>query len=193
MNVFNRIIMVIAMLCLMAFSIIAMLNSYISIFDWATTADKAVSYITSQNPFVLAAVLFFALVISLIILVLEFKGRKIKMADISADTTGRTMVTLKNSESQIRERLASIQDVIDPQVKIIPRQNGIVIDIFSKLYSGVNIVDKTKEIRETASNFASRNIGLKVLKINYTASGFVNKKVKEVNTIVEIPKEVKIA
>ena len=45
---------------------------------------------------------------------------------------------------QIRESLNNIQDVIDPQVKVVPRQNGIIIDIFSKLSTGINVADKTK-------------------------------------------------
>ena len=72
------------------------------------------------------------------------------------------MVTLKNSAQQIRESLNNIQGVIDPQVKVVPRQNGIIIDIFSKLNTGINVADKTKEIRDAASNFASRNLGFKV-------------------------------
>ena len=102
------------------------------------------------------------------------------------------MVTLKNSAQQIRESLNNIQGVIDPQVKVVPRQNGIIIDIFSKLISGINIADKTKEIRETASDFASKNLGFKVLQTNYTATGFITKKVKDVKAVKEeVPKEVK--
>ena len=63
------------------------------------------------------------------------------------------------------------------------------VDIFSKLITGVNVADKTKEIREAASNFASRNLGFKVLQTNYTATGFITKKVKAVKE--EEPKEVK--
>ncbi|MBE3092466.1 MAG: hypothetical protein IMZ51_02210, partial [Chloroflexi bacterium] len=56
---------------------------------------------------------------------------------------------------------------------------------FSKLITGISVVDKTKEIRETASNFASKNLGFKVLQTNYTATGFITKKVKEVKVIKE--------
>jgi len=102
------------------------------------------------------------------------------------------MVTLKNSANQIRESLNNIQGVIDPKVKVVPRQNGIIIDIFSKLITSISVTDKTKEIRETASNFASTNLGFKVLQTNYTATGFITNKVKEVKVIKEeVPKEVK--
>ena len=185
MNVFNRIIMIIAMLCLIVFSIVAIVNIFVSLFEWSTISDRITSYAASLNQYILAAILFLVLVIALIILIFEFYRRKIKHANISTDQSGKTMVTLKTSAKQIRENLNNIQGVIDPQVKVVPRQNGIIIDIFSKLITGISVVDKTKEIRETASNFASKNLGFKVLQTNYTATGFVTKKVKEAKVIKE--------
>ena len=194
MNVFNRIIMVILMLCLIVFLIVTIVNIFfVNLFKWSTITDSITSYVNNLNPYILAAVLSFVLVIALIILILEFYRRKIKLASISTDPSGKTMVTLKTSAQQIRESLNNIQGVIDPQVKVVPRQNGIIIDIFSKLITGINVTDKTKEIREAASNFASRNLGFKVLQTNYTATGFITKKVKEVKVIKkEVPEEVKV-
>jgi len=177
--------MVILMLVLIVFSIIAILNIFMNLFEWSTISDRVTSYTANLNPYILAAILFLVLVIALIILIFEFYRRKIKLANISADQSGKTMVTLKTSAKQIRENLNNIQGVIDPQVKVVPRQNGIIIDIFSKLITGISVVDKTKEIRETASNFASKNLGFKVLQTNYTATGFVTKKVKEAKVIKE--------
>ncbi|MFZ3107136.1 MAG: alkaline shock response membrane anchor protein AmaP [Candidatus Hydromicrobium sp.] len=185
MNIFNRIIMVILMLVLIVFSIIAILNIFMNLFEWSTISDRVTSYTANLNPYILAAILFLVLVIALIILIFEFYRRKIKLANISTDQSGKTMVTLKTSAKQIRENLNNIQGVIDPQVKVVPRQNGIIIDIFSKLITGISVVDKTKEIRETASNFASKNLGFKVLQTNYTATGFIIKKEKEAKVVKE--------
>ena len=192
MNVFNRIIMVILLLVLIVFSIVAILNVFIGMFEWSAISDRIASYATNLNQYILAGILFLILVIALIILILEFYRRKIKLVSISTDPSGKTMVTLKTSAAQIRENLSNIQGVIDPRVKVVPRQNGIIIDIFSKLITGINVADKTKEIREAASNFASKNLGFKVLQTNYTVNGFVTKKIKEAKVIKEEePKEVK--
>ena len=192
-NVFNRIIMVILLLVLIVFSIVAILNVFIGMFEWSAISDRIASYATNLNQYILAGILFLILVIALIILILEFYRRKIKLVSISTDPSGKTTVTLKTAAMQIRESLNNIQDVIDPQVKVVPRQNGIIIDIFSKLITGINVADKTKEIRDSASNFASRNLGFKILQTNYTATGFITKKVKEVKVIEEEePKEVKV-
>jgi hypothetical protein len=192
-NIFNRIIMVILMLCLIVFSIVTIVNMFfVNLFKWSTVADSIISYVNNLNPYILTAVLSFVLVIALIILILEFYRRKINQANISTDQSGKTMVTLKTAANQIRESLNNIQGVIDPQVKVVPRQNGIIIDIFSKLITGISVTDKTREIRETASNFASKNLGFKVLQTNYTVTGFITKKVKEVRAVKEeVPKEVK--
>ena len=193
MNVFNRIIMTIVMLALIVFSIVAIINIFVSFFVWTTVANNIINYATNLNPYISVGILSLVFVIALIIFISEFSRRKIELANISTDPSGKTMVTLKNSAMQIRERLTSIQDVIDPQVKVVPRQNGISIDIFSKLVTGISVVDKTKEIREAATNFAISNLGFKVLQTNYTATGFIAKKIKEVRTIKqEEPKEVKV-
>ncbi|MCL5070931.1 MAG: alkaline shock response membrane anchor protein AmaP [Actinobacteria bacterium] len=191
MNVFNRIIMIIAMLCLIIFSIVGMVNVFTHLFEWSLVSDRINNYILNLNPYVLAALLFLILIIALIILIFEFYRKKITLANISTDQTGKTMVTLRTLSEQIRESITNIPDVIDPQVRVSPKQNGIVINIFSKLITGINVTDKTKEIRETASDFASKNLGLKVLQTNYTATGFVTKKVKVEVIKEEAPVEVK--
>ena len=193
MNVFNRIIMAIAMLVLIVFSIVAIINIFVSFFVWSVVANSIINYATNLNRYISVGILFLVFVIALIILIFEFYRRKIKLANISTDQSGKTMVTLKTAAMQIRESLNNIQGVIAPQVKVVPRQNGIIINIFSKLITGISVVDKNKEIRETASDFASKNLGFKVLQTNYTATGFITKKVKEVKVIKEeVPKEVKV-
>jgi len=193
MNVFNRIIMAIAMLVLIIFSVVAIINVFVSFFVWTTVANNFMNYATSVNRYILVGIFLLIFVIALIIFILEFSRKKIKLTNISTDASGKTTVTLKNSAMQIRERLTSIQDVIDPQVKVTARQNGIIIDIFSKLVSGVNVVNKTKEIREAASNFAISNLGFKVLQTNYTATEFITKKIKEAKVIKGVaPEEVKV-
>jgi hypothetical protein len=185
--------MVILMLCLIIFSIVVIVNVFAGLFEWSIVADRIINYTTNLNPYILAAILFLVLVIALIIFIFEFYRRKIKIANISTDQSGKTMVSLKTASNQVRESLTNIEDIFDPKVKIIPKHDGIIINTSSKLSTGINVVDKIKEIRESVSNFASNNLGFKVLQSNYTAIGFVSKKVKEFKEIKkEKPEEVKI-
>lgn len=189
MNIFNRIIMIIKMLGLMVFSVVAIVNVFLNLFEWPMVTSRIINYAHNLNPYVLAAILFLVFVIALIILIFEFYRRKIKLANIYTDSSGKAMVTLKTSAAQIVENLRGMPDLIDPKVKVIPRQNGIIINIFSKLAKGINVADKTKEIRQYASNFASKKLGFKVLQTNYTATGFIDKKIKEVKEVSKEPEE----
>jgi hypothetical protein len=185
MNIFNRIIMIIIMLGIIVFSVVAIANIFFNLFEWSSVADRVMNYVLDMNRYILAAIIFLVLIIALIILIFEFHRKKTSLASVSADSSGKTMVTLKSSASQIRESLNNVQDIINPQVKVSPKQNGIIINIFSKLVTGVNVADKTKEIREAASNFASNSLGFKVLQTNYTATGFVARKEKEAKVFKE--------
>ena len=191
MNIFNRIIMVILMLCLIVASVVAIANVFVGLFEWSAVADRIVNFTTSLNQYVLAAILFLVLAIALIILIFEFYRRKIKVANVSSDQSGKTMVTLNTVSGQIKEKLTGIEGIIDPKVRIVPMREGIIIDISSQLVKGINVTEKTKEIRDTASEFASKNLGFNVMKSNYTAIGFTAGKVKEFKeTKAEQPEEI---
>jgi hypothetical protein len=185
MNIFNRIIMIIIMLFFIVSSIVAGVNIFTGLFEWQDVSDRFVSAINSMNPYVMALILFAILAVSLIILIFEFYRRKIKVANISADQSGKSMLELKTVSRQIREKLLEIEDVVNPRVSIIPGQNGIIINSFSKISEGIDVAGKTKEIREMTADFAFKNLGLKVLKSNYTATGFVPKKEKKAGVIKE--------
>jgi hypothetical protein len=180
MNIFNRIIMIILLLCLFVSSIIIAVNIFADLFTWEAIFDRILRSIETTNPYITLAVFIAIAVVSLIILVFEFRRRRLKVANVASDQSGKTMVTLKTVSSQIRDRLLELDDVTDPRVKIIPRRDGIIINASSKLTKGIGVADKTKEIREEVSDFASKTLGFKVIKSNYTATGFVPAKVKKV-------------
>ena len=194
MNIFNRIIMVILLLSLIVFSIVSIVNIFTDLFKWSDITDRILNFSQNVNPFITALVLFFVLAISLIILIFEFYRRKIKTANISSDQSGKTMITLKTVANQIKESLTGMKDISDTRVKIIPKHDGIIINIFSRLAEGVNVTEKTKEVREAASEFASKNLGFKVINTNYTAVGFTPRKVQKLKEekeekLVEIQEE----
>jgi hypothetical protein len=192
-NIFNRIIMVILLLCLIVFSIVVMVNVFAGLFEWSTIADRIINYTTNLNPYILEAILFLVLVIALIILIFEFYRRKIKIANVASDQSGKIMISLKTVSSQIEEKLIRIEGILDPKVKIVPMSKGIIINTSSKLIKGVNMAEKTKEIRDTASEFASKNLGFRVMKSNYAAVEFISPEIKILNKFFDIKKEPEIS
>ncbi|MGM0367750.1 MAG: alkaline shock response membrane anchor protein AmaP [Actinomycetota bacterium] len=190
MNIFNRIIVVILLLFLVVFSIVSFVNMFANLYNISDIADRIVNYVASANQFILALVLLLIVIVGLVILVFEFYRRKPKAANISKDQSGKTMITLKTVSKQIREKLLPLENVIDPKVKVIPKKEGIMINIYSNLVKGDNVADRTQEIRRAASDFASKELGFRVLKTNYTATGFITR--KEEKEKEEEEKEVEI-
>jgi len=185
--------MTILMLCLIVFSIVAIVNVFMGLFELSKVADRIIKYTTNLNPYILAAILFLIIVIALIILIFEFYRRKIKVANVASDQSGKTMVSLITVSRQITEKLTNIEGIIDPKVSIISMRKGIIINTSSKLIKGINVTKKTKEIRDIASEFASKNLGFRVMKSNYTAVGFVSHEILILNKFFDIKKESKIS
>ncbi len=173
MNVFNKIVVVILLLFLAVGSIVSIVNIFVNLYEISYVADRIVNYFTHINQFILALVLFAVLIVSLVLLVLEFYKKKLKVASISSDQSGKTMIALKTISNQIKEKLDKMENVIDPRVNIVPKSNGIVIDIFSALVKGENVSQKTDDIRKAATEYASGELGFRVIQTNYTATNFV--------------------
>jgi hypothetical protein len=187
MNIFNKIVVVILLLFLAVVSIVSIVNIFVDLYQISDVATRVVNYFNRTNQFVLALILFLVLVVSLAILVFEFYRRKVRAASISSDQSGKTMITLKTVSNQIREKLSAMENVIDPRVNIVARNEGIIINIFSRLVRGDNVAARTQEIRTTASDFASSKLGFRVIKTNYTATGFIEPK----RPVREEPEEIK--
>ncbi len=185
MNIFNRILIVILMLFLIVSSIVIIVNIFANLFETQDIATRIVVFSEGINPWVAAGIAFGVLAVSIVILVFQFYRRKVKVADVTSDQTGKTMVSVKTVSSQIQEKLTSIEGIIDPKVRIVPMREGIIIETSSRLLKGINVAEITKQIRDTASEFASSYFGFKVMKSNYTALGFVEKKEPQVSRVVK--------
>ena len=83
MNIFNKIIVVILLLFLAVASIVSIVNIFANLYRISDIADRIVNYFNGANQFVLALVLFLILVVSLVLLVLEFYKRKVKKGCIN--------------------------------------------------------------------------------------------------------------
>lgn len=180
MNIFNRIIMILFLLCLIVSSTVIAVNIFTDLFSWSGIFDRILNFIEGTSPYIALAVFIAIIIVSIIILIFEFYRRKLKVVNVATDQSGKTMVTLKTVSGQIKERLEGLEDVVDPRVKIIPKHDGIIINTSSRLIKGIGVTEKTKEIRDAVSDFASKILGFKVIKSNYTATGFVAPKVKKV-------------
>ena len=105
-------------------------NLFTNLFEWRDIAERAVNFIQSANPYIVELLLFAILVIGLIVLIFGFYRRKIKVADI--------------------------EDVVVPRINILTKHDEIIINFYSKLSKGVDVTDKSREIRKKPKNIVSR-------------------------------------
>ena len=100
----------------------------------------------------------------------------------------------------IAENLADIDHISNIRVRAIPKSGGTIINIFAMLTKGINVSKKTQEVIKETNSFAIENLGLKVVRTNFTVTGFSPKPEyatldelgeDEEDRIKEIPKEPK--
>ncbi len=192
MNIFNRIIVVLIMICIICVSIVAIFNEFVGYFKWSDFALEIFNPLGDIPTYITVLALIAVFAISIIILMLEFYRRKIKVANISSSKEGNAMITLETIAVQIKNEALKIEGLEEIKVKVIPKATGIIINMNTKLKENLNIPEKMQEIINKATAVASDKLGIKVIKANLTIVGFVagrkEKEEKEIKTEI-IPQE----
>ncbi len=173
MNIFNRIIVVMLMICIICLSLVAIFNEFVGYFKWSDFALKIFNPIGDIPTYITVLALIAVFAISIIILMLEFYRRKIKVANISSSKEGNAMITLETIAVQIKNEALKVEGLEEINVKIIPKTTGIIINMNTKLKENLNIPEKMQEIINKATAVASDKLGIKVMKANLTIVGFV--------------------
>jgi hypothetical protein len=189
MNVFNRIVVVLLLLCLIVLSLISVVNVFATLFKWSDVANRIINSTSNINIYYAALILLLVLAVSLILIVLEFYKRKAKTVILSAVKSGEAMVDLKSASKHITEELLKAEDISDLKVKVISKSDGVIINIYAKLAKGLNVSQKMQQIMDKASRFASENLGLKIIKTNFTATGFTPERVARAGKVENMPIE----
>ncbi len=73
MNKFNRVVVVIVLLKVIALSILVAVNKFLNLFEWAKVSNKVIGFLAEQNIYILGGALLVVFLISLILLIYEFK------------------------------------------------------------------------------------------------------------------------
>ena len=175
MNIFNRIIMIILLLVSAISSIVIVVNIYANLFDWADIFGR-VLYYNENTSIHLMAVIFVAIILaSIALLILEFYRRKLRTASVASVSDGKAMITTRGASRQIEEDIADIRNIDNLRVRIVPKSNGAIINILARLYKGINVSEKMQEVISRANKSARGNLGIKIIKTNFTVSGFLPK------------------
>ena len=174
MSIFNKVLVIIVLVCLAFFSLFAIVNEFANFIDWSGISQKVLDPAKDINPFIASLGLLFILIISIFILILEFYPRKSRTAKISSSRSGFAMITIDTIEEQIKNTINKIDGLESIKVKIDPKSNGIIINMFAKLSADQDLPGKMQEITKEASSLASEKLGIKVMKTNLTIVGLGN-------------------
>ena len=175
MNIFNKVLVITILLCLTFFSLFAIVNEFANFIDWSGVGQKILDPANDINPYIATLALLFILIISIFLLILEFYPGRSRTANISSSRSGFAMITIDTIEEQIKNTVNKLSGLEDIRVKIDPKSNGIIINMFAKLSEDQDLPGKMQEITKEASTLASEKLGIKVRKTNLTIVGLSNK------------------
>jgi hypothetical protein len=189
MNIFNRIVVVLLLLSLFVLSLVSVVNVFANLFKWSDVANRIVNSTSSISVIYAALILILLIIVSFILLILEFYKRKAKTVTLTAVKSGEAMVDLKSASQHITEELSKTEGISDLKVKVASKSDGVIINVFAKLAKGLNVSQKMQQVMDKASKFASENLGLKVIKTNFTATGFTPERVVRTGKVENAPVE----
>ncbi|MHB9127583.1 MAG: Asp23/Gls24 family envelope stress response protein, partial [Candidatus Humimicrobiaceae bacterium] len=126
------------------------------------------------NPYISALVLLLVIVFCIFLFILEFYRKKAKAAIVSAVKDGTAMITLESAANQIKESISKISGTADIFVRVLPKSNGVILNLKAKICSDCNVPEKMQEIIRGASNFTVNKLGIKVYKTNLTIFNLSN-------------------
>ncbi|MBC8388004.1 MAG: hypothetical protein H8E13_08145 [Actinobacteria bacterium] len=175
MNIFNRIMMILLLLFIIISSIVIVVNIFTNLFQWSNIFNRILVFRESINIYIVALIFLAIIIISILVLFFEFYRRKIKTTNITAVKDGKAMITIRSASQQIEEDLKDIQHISNLKANVLPKSDGALINIFAKLQKGINVSKKMQEVIREANKSATENLGIKVIKTNFTATGFVPK------------------
>lgn len=175
MNVFNKVIVIILLVCLAFFCLFSIVNEFAGFIDWSGIGQKVLDPAGDINPYISALALLFIFIISVFVLILEFYPGRSGTASISNSKSGYAVITIDTIEAQIKSSLKKLDGLEDLKIKIYSRSNGIIINMFAKLTEDQDLPAKMQEITREASGVASEKLGIKVIRSNLTIVGLSQK------------------
>lgn len=179
MNIFNKVIVVLILVCLTLFCLFSVVNEFANFLGWSDTASRVLNPEYNINPYIATLALLFIFIIGIFLLILEFYPKKTRAASISSSKSGYAMITLDTIAVQIKASIDKIEGLKDIKVEIVPKSGGIIINMMARLAEDQDIPDKMQEIVKEATVIASEKLGIKVTKTNLTIVGITPKETAE--------------
>ena len=73
MTTFNKVVAIIVLLKIVAFSVVAVVNKFLNFFVWKEIVNTVIGFVANLNIYILSSALGVAAIVSVVLLVLEFR------------------------------------------------------------------------------------------------------------------------
>ncbi len=169
MNAFNRVVMVLVILvAFLVLTILLVVPRESMVFVEAVSATTVHTIDRIRPEFVpafralliLGAVLLDLLLLSL--LLFEIRGPARRTIRLQTIEGGTVSVTSQSLAERLAYHLDQIADVINVKVRVMPRRDGVDLDVDVRTGGDVNVTEKARQVLEVTRQVVEDKMGLKL-------------------------------
>jgi hypothetical protein len=168
MNIFNKVIVVLILIFFIFVAFLSIANEVAGLFSWSGIAARVFNPLNNVSPYISIPVMLLVLVACVLLLLLEFYRRKIKIAKVYNVESGKAMITLETISQQIKEAVIQLDGLKNLKVNVVSKSGGVIINMLVELGQSLNIPEKMSEIIKIAREVAINKLNIKVIDTNLT-------------------------
>jgi hypothetical protein len=178
MNIFNKVVIVVLLVFLIAVSFLSMANEfanhYEGFFKWSGIALKVFNPSVDIKWYVSTLALLMIVVICVLLLMLEFHKKKSRIVKVYNVQSGIAMITIDAIAQQVKESVLSVAGLKNLKVDILQKSSGVVIEMAVELGQNVNIPEKMSEIIKAARDVSVNKLNIKVIDTKLTILNLIS-------------------
>jgi hypothetical protein len=184
LNIFNRVVIVLLVLMVIAVSVIAIVNEFTGYFKWSTISFLLFDPNNNIPAYISVTALFAVIAVCILVLVFEFRRKKERIARVNSVQSGKAMITLDTISQQIKDSVLRTGGLKNLRVNILPKSGGVIIDMVAEMSQNMDISEKMSEVIKTAKSTASDKMKIKVFDTKLTITNLIS---DEKNAVVHKP------
>ncbi len=172
MNIFNKVVVVIILVFVIAVSFLSMANEFVNrytgFFKWSDLASKVFNPNTNIHWTISILALLMVVVVCVLLLMLEFHKKKSRIVKVYNVQSGIAMITIDAIAQQVKESVLGVAGLKNLKVDILQKSGGVVIDMTVEMGQNLNIPQKMSEIIKAARDISVNKLNIKVIDTKLT-------------------------
>lgn len=174
MSIFNKVVIVVILVFLIAVSFISIANEFTGFFKWSDLSSKVFNPAGNINRYISTLALLMVVVICVLLLMLEFHKKKSRIVKVYNVQSGIAMITIDAIAQQVKESVLSVSGLKNLKVDILQKSGGVVIEMAVELGQSANIPEKMSEIIKAARDISVNKLNIKVIDTKLTILNLIS-------------------